>query len=353
MTFDYDLSTFRPLHAESTDLPLSLGLLGNPSVADIDGDGKLEVIAGGVGTTKFIDEQAPARQEPGDHQVLVWKSTDAHAYPTFPRIIEDLMFFGNPAVFDIDGDGKPEIVQGSGGGLVHAFNADGAEPAGWPKFTNGWMIPIPVAGDVDGDGLLEIATASREGSLYLWDAPGAASAGAVKWQGFRHDRQRTGALDGGVPPGLVPAGCRAGVYGLDLKSTRLKNRSAAATDSVRMRGAFRLSANLIDFATEPVEVRLSGVGTVVSATTNGNLVPIHHGFKFRGPALGADTIDVKFTSKDGRAYKVVASAKGLDANGSIAPEGTTLVRIGDDCFAVTLPCTSSAGGQSEVCKPPR
>jgi len=48
------------------------------------------------------------------------------------------------------GDGAPEIVQGSGGGFVHAMNHLGAEPAGWPKFTNGWMIPIPVAGDIDG-----------------------------------------------------------------------------------------------------------------------------------------------------------------------------------------------------------
>src|SRR5204862_443193 len=99
-----------------------------------------------------------------------------------------------------------------------------------------------------------------------WDAPGAASANAVRWQGFRHDRQRTGALDSGVPAGLFPAECRAGVYALDLGTARLKNRATPATDSLRMRGAFRLVGNAVDFATEPFEVRVAGATPVVGGT---------------------------------------------------------------------------------------
>lgn len=352
LTLDYDVSLARPLEAESTDFPISLALLGSPSLADLDGDGRLEVMAGTIGTTKFIDQQAPGRQEPGDHQLSAWRTRDGHMVATFPRIVEDMMFFGNPAVFDLDGDGVPEIVQGSGGGFVHAVNHLGAQPAGWPKFTNGWMIPIPVAGDVDGDGLLEVAAASREGFVYLWDAPGAASARAVRWQGFRHDRQRTGALDSGVPAGLVPDGCRAGVYPLDLRTTRLKNRATAGTDSLRVRGTFALAGNALDFASEPFELRLAGTTTVAAAATAGGLVPIPRGFKLRGPATGGGMLNVRLTSKDGRRYTLVASVAGIDATGSAAPEGTTLVRIGDDCFAATLSCAVKSGGQSEVCRVP-
>ncbi|MCC6763419.1 MAG: VCBS repeat-containing protein [Deltaproteobacteria bacterium] len=350
VTLDYDVSLARPLQAESTDFPISLALLGSPSLADLDSDGRFEVIAGTIGTTKFVDQQAPGRQEPGDHQLSAWRTATGHMVATFPRIIEDMMFFGNPAVFDLDDDGVPEVVQGSGGGFVHAVNHLGAQPVGWPKFTNGWMIPIPVAGDLDGDGLLEVATASREGFLYVWDAPGAASARAVRWQGFRHDRQRTGALGSGVPAGLTPAGCDAGVWTLDLQSTRLKNRANAGTDSLRMRGTFVLAGNALDFETEPFELRLAGSATVADATVAAGLPPIRHGFKYRGPAAGGGTLSVRVTSKDGRRFKVTASVAGIDATGSAAPEGTTLVRVGDDCFAATLPCAAKSGGQSEVCK---
>jgi hypothetical protein len=269
---------------------------------------------------------------------------------TYPRIVEDLMFFGNPAVFDVDGDGQPEIVQGSGGGFVHAMNHLGAEPAGWPKFTNGWMIPIPVAGDVDGDGLLEVATASREGFLYLWDVPGAASPNAVVWQGFRHDRQRTGSSGSGVPAGLVPPGCRAGVYALDLGSSRLKNRTAAGTDSLRIRGTVRTGDSVLDFGSEGFELRLSGVAPVVSAVTTGPLVATRNGFKYRGPLAGGGTLSLRLTTKDGRVFRLVAAASGLDASGSPTPTGTTTVRVGADCFAATLACNTSGGGQNVVCK---
>ncbi len=349
-TLDYDVSLARPMQAGSTDFPISLALLGSPSLADLDGDGRLEVVAGTIGTTKFVDQQAPARQEPGDHQISAWHASSGHMLPTYPRITEDIMFFGNPAVFDVDGDGLPEIVQGSGGGLVHAMNHLGVEPAGWPKFTNGWMIPIPVAGDLDGDGLLEVVAASREGFLYLWDAAGAASATAVRWQGFRHDRQRTGALDSGVPAGIAPAECGAGVYPLEVSATRLKNRATPATDSLRVRGTFHLAANALDFASDPFEVRLSGATTVASGVVATGLAPIHHGFKYHGPAAGGGTLNVRLTSKDGRRYKITAAVTGLTATGSAVPEGTTMVRIGDDCFAVTLPCASKSNGQSEVCK---
>jgi hypothetical protein len=91
----------------------------------------------------------------------------------------------------------------------------------------------------------------------------------------------------------------------------------------------------------------------VSAATGGGLVATRGGFKFRGPAVGGGTLNVRLRSKDGRRFKVAVTASGLDAAGSPAPVGTTTLRMGDDCFAETLPCTTSGGGQSVVCKPPR
>src|SRR6185369_2448764 len=166
LTLDYDVIGNVPSPTGSTDFPLILGLLGGPSIADLDGDGQLDIVAGTAGTTKLVDAQAPARQEPGDNQITVWNSATRHMTAPFPQIVEDLMFFGNPTIADVDGDGVPEVVSANGGGFVHAFDGvTGSEPAGWPKFTNGWMIPIPAVGDVDGDGLLEVVAMGREGWL--------------------------------------------------------------------------------------------------------------------------------------------------------------------------------------------
>jgi len=242
ITLSYDIDTHIPPNSESVDFPLLFALLGSPTIGDLRGDGAREVVAGTAGTIKLIDAQAPARQEPGDNQITAWDPETGHVLDNFPRKIEDLMFFGNPTIADLDGDGVPEIVTGSGGGLVHAVNAAGAQPTGWPKFTNNWMIPIPVVGDIDGDGLLEVAASSREGAFTVWEATGSASSTAVQWNGFRHDRQRTGNVDSGVPPGLVPANCTAGTFPLALHVTRVSHGHLPNTDKIKVRDVAEIVA---------------------------------------------------------------------------------------------------------------
>ena len=353
-TLDYDILSAIPQQAGSTDFPLVPALLGNPTIADLQNDGLLDVTVGTAGTTKLIDVQAPARQEPGDHQISAWNPQTGHMLPTFPRKVEDLMFFGNPSVADLDGDGLPEIIQGNGGGFVHAFNYLGVEPTGWPKFTNEWMIPIPVIGDIDNDGLLEVVGMSREGFLTVWDTNGPANANAVRWQGFRHDRQRTGAVASGVPAGLVPADCEAGVYPLALKVAKLKNSTVANNDKFVLKGTFQLNGNALDPATDDAGVRLSGTSTVYDGSVAGGLLPAKGGYKFVGPATtGGGTLIIKLKSKDGLNYKVSVVAKAINSTGTAVPLGTPLFRIGNDCFAASVPCKSAGGGKVEVCKPPK
>ena len=61
-------------------------------------------------------------------------------------------------------------------------------------------------------------------------------------------------------------------------------------------------------------------------------------------------LHVKVTAKRGLLYHVTASASGFSAAGSAVPDGTTIVRVGDDCFAATVACTGPANGQTEMCK---
>jgi hypothetical protein len=107
--------------------------MGSPVIADVDGDGKSEVIAlsqdGGMnawdeaGKAVINDLHAPARS--GDP---VWKTT-SH------------MFFNSPAVADLDGDGDNEIVLASAlagsnpkVGRVWIVQTSGRNEGPWPFF---------------------------------------------------------------------------------------------------------------------------------------------------------------------------------------------------------------------------
>jgi uncharacterized protein (TIGR03382 family) len=115
-------------------------------------------------------------------------------------VIEDLQFFANPAIADIDGDGKMEVISGSGGGVLHAWNVDGVEPEGWPKFTGHWILSSPAVGDVDGDGDLDVVVGTRQGWLFVWSTSASAGA-AVAWAGFGHDPQHTRNHEAPLPDG--------------------------------------------------------------------------------------------------------------------------------------------------------
>jgi hypothetical protein len=88
---------------------------------------------------------------------------------------------------------------------VHAFDIDGDEPPGWPKFTNGWMVGSAAVGDVDGDGLLEVVAVTREGNLFVWNADGD-ECGPILWRRYHHDEWGTGNYHADTRP---PASLRA------------------------------------------------------------------------------------------------------------------------------------------------
>ncbi len=169
--------------SNSSDSPAIPGL-GGGVLAPFAGAGNGEYfLAPTAGLGKLIDNNIPADQIPSDNQIGAWSIADAQGKPltgtfvrAFPRVMNDLQFLTTPAVADIDNDGLPEALQGSGVYDVHAFNINGIEPAAWPKFTNGWTVTTPAVGDVDGDGRSEVVSATREGWLFLWQTSGDACA---------------------------------------------------------------------------------------------------------------------------------------------------------------------------------
>src|SRR5262249_39081975 len=114
-------------------------------------------------------------------------------------------FLTSPSIADIDGDGRPEALEGSGVYDLHALDALGNEPSGWPKFTGGWTDATPSVGDIDGDGQLEVVSVTREGLLFIWKTRGP-ECGPVLWRKQHHDEWNTGNYDiDARPPAAVHA----------------------------------------------------------------------------------------------------------------------------------------------------
>ena len=201
--------------------PSFLPLITIPAFADLDGDGVPDPIAGGTGANYLKGNLQDGVRVNFDHAVGAWNGATGDLLPGFPRQIEDLMFLSSPAAADIDGDRRVEVIAGSGGFLLHAWNVDGVEPAGWPKFMGQWIMPSPAIGDMDGDGKLEVVAGVRSGGLFAWHTSTPRD-GRVDWQSNGHDNANTRNFatnlpgfnapvqDEEQPKAELPCGCSTG-----------------------------------------------------------------------------------------------------------------------------------------------
>lgn len=154
------------------------GGLSSPAVGDLDKDGLSEIVVGTMGP--YVLENS-------------WKEATVYAFkgngtvlPGFPVRTEQIIH-SSPALGDIDGDGWLEIAVGSGHGtpgrqnLVYVWNHDGTSLPGWPQEAPGASIIMapPALGDINGDGNLEIVIGCGNNfipnscdKLYAWKADG-------------------------------------------------------------------------------------------------------------------------------------------------------------------------------------
>ncbi|MDX6211558.1 MAG: hypothetical protein QOF82_645 [Frankiales bacterium] len=128
------------------------GDFATPAVADINKDGKLDVV-----------------ETSWDHHIHVWSGAGTHKeLPGFPVFLKDTVW-SSPAVADIDGDGWPEIAFGYDcagvkgqdcykhpGGYVGVLRHDGKWQKGWPKWQPQVIWSSPAIVDLFGNGKKEI-----------------------------------------------------------------------------------------------------------------------------------------------------------------------------------------------------
>lgn len=190
--------------ATSTDAPI-FNAFSAGSFGDLDQDGVLDFVHGGSGFNLALNLAGGGSASPFDHLIGAWRTSDGTSLPGFPQKIYDYQFFMNPAIADVSGDVYPEVLVGTGGFYLHAFDALGRVPEGWPKLTGQWIVASPAVGDLDGDGTLEVVDATRSGFLWAWTTPARADEAVIAWESNRHDLRNTGSYDTPLDQGVLEA----------------------------------------------------------------------------------------------------------------------------------------------------
>jgi hypothetical protein len=155
-------------------------------VADMNRDGSPEIIAGD-----------------GSGRVHVFRSDGSYlaGWPSrIPGECELPAIEGAVAAADIDQDGEIETVVTQAIGRVCAFRANGRVVPGWPVATAnaedppnaGTIFSRPALGDITGDGKCEVIVGANSYRIYIWTADGRALQG---WPRLMDNRARVGYSD--------------------------------------------------------------------------------------------------------------------------------------------------------------
>ena len=168
-----------------------------PVWGDMDQDGTPDLITSGLSTVHlaslgvnyYLDYQVP---------VLAWSGKTGEVFGDWPRQLEDVHIFSGFSVAEVSGDDLPEVIVGSAGYMIHAWDVNGEQPEGFPKFTGNWIIGTPTVGDIDGDGYVEVVAGTRDGLLFAWSTKGQADQ-TYEWLGAYHDIQNTSNYSHPIP----------------------------------------------------------------------------------------------------------------------------------------------------------
>jgi hypothetical protein len=128
----------------------------SPGIGDTDGDGYDEIVVGTAISLGWIEIG-----------VLTVFSHDGKLEPGWPEWIDTSMN-SSPALGDLDGDGRDDIIICSGRG-VYAYLSNSSDWfASASSKGNDQTLATPVIADLENDGYQEVMIVNQEGGVYGW-----------------------------------------------------------------------------------------------------------------------------------------------------------------------------------------
>jgi len=169
---------------------LDVGSESSPALGDIDGDGDLDLLVGN-------------RIAPGDRataSLTLFRNTGTAAAPAFqdagPLAVRPGYQYA-PALADLDGDGDPDLVLGTWRDALQYYRNDAGTftlaDSALVRLTRG-SHTTPTLGDLDGDGDLDLLVGESSGTLNFYRNDGTPSAPRFtlvsdEWEGIRPGRR--------------------------------------------------------------------------------------------------------------------------------------------------------------------
>ena len=177
------------------------GISNEPVLADFNGDGFLEIIAGKY-DLDFLKTDF-------DNYVFNYKGEILSGWP------QQTTWFspGSATVGDVNGNSVPDIILAAGSGVspglegdggVYAWNLDGSLIDGFPKITDYEAQATVTIADIDNDGMVELVCSSswdrdlvtmeykHRSSIYVWELNSVFDDETLEWPMFHHDHQYSG-----------------------------------------------------------------------------------------------------------------------------------------------------------------
>ena len=175
----------------------------SPTLADLDGDGRLDVA---IGTF----DSRHGRGSGGS--VWAWNGSGGRL-AGFPRPSGGGVVLAQLATADLDGDGGQDLVVPTGGAAFAYSGKTGARLFSLAEGTGTGFQSTPLIADVDGNGLLDIVLAGFRGSggvVLRYELGAQASAGRLGWPQLRRDSRRTGTITSLAEARTITDACPAG-----------------------------------------------------------------------------------------------------------------------------------------------